>query len=222
MALYMAAAARVPGLCVQTANDLGNVLASHTGIAADFALGRKGEGKRHLLSGGRGKRGDVFFLIFARRSYGIQVWLAKDIPKGSFGGLDDKPAPRPLGMYPPSSRRVVRVSTPAAAEMTKLLEKHLTLASHCSRELSSNSSACGWYRQSWDVMMQPPPKPLWIHPFLSGQGWVTCIRWTPSIFPGRPKGIRLSTKFIELAEKLSGHGRHVLLRRQALNSRRKL
>src|SRR5438045_7741190 len=67
--------------------------------------------------------GQEFFVAFSpeREDPGNQTVARRDIPK-VIGGLDSQASDLAAALYGAIFNRVVRVSSPAAAEMTKLLE----------------------------------------------------------------------------------------------------
>src|SRR5271167_1036452 len=83
------------------------------------------KGNRHGLKASRGDASDgqEFYVAFSpeREDPGNQTVARRDIPK-VVGGLDAKASDLAAALYGAIFARVVRVSSPAAAEMTKLLE----------------------------------------------------------------------------------------------------
>ena len=83
------------------------------------------KGNQHGLKAARGgaSTGQEFYVAFSpeREDPGNQTVARRDIPK-VIGGLDPQASEVAAALYGAIFNRIVRVSSPAAAEMTKLLE----------------------------------------------------------------------------------------------------
>ena len=98
-----------------------------------------------------------------------------------------------------SLRRGRPVSTPEAAEMTKLLEnifRSVNIA--LVNELAMLCDRMGI--DIWEVVDAAATKPFGFMRFDPGRGWVgTACRWTRSTWPGGAREFGCPTDFIELA-----------------------
>src|SRR5947207_14908352 len=92
----------------------------------------------------------------------------RDIPK-VIGGLDAQASDLAGALYGAIFNRVVRVSSPAAAEMTKLLENIY----RCVNIALVNELKLLSLRMSldiWEAIEAASPKPFGFHPFYPGPG----------------------------------------------------
>jgi UDP-N-acetyl-D-glucosamine dehydrogenase len=154
----------------------------------------------------------VFFLTFSpeREDPGNTSVARKDIPK-VVGGLDANAAELAGAMYNAIFRRVVRVSTPAAAEMTKLLENIY----RCVNIALVNELKLLCLRMGidiWEVIDAAATKPFGFHPFYPGPGLGGhCIPVDPFYLSWKAKEFDFRTKFIELAGEINvGMPYHVI------------
>jgi UDP-N-acetyl-D-glucosamine dehydrogenase len=170
------------------------------------------------------KNDKVFFLTFSpeREDPGNTTVARKDIPK-VVGGLDTQASELAGAMYNAIFRKVVRVSTPAAAEMTKLLENiYRCVNIALVNELKQLSMRMGI--DIWEVIDAAATKPFGFHPFYPGPGLGGhCIPVDPFYLSWKAKEFDFRTKFIELAGEINvGMPYHVIASvANALNSKKK-
>ncbi len=122
----------------------------------------------------------------------------RDIPK-VVGGLGHFAAEAAAAIYNTAFHRVVRVSTPAAAEMTKLLENIY----RCVNIALVNELKLLCLRMGidiWEVIGAAATKPFGFQPFYPGPGLGGhCIPIDPFYLSWKAKEFDFSTRFIELA-----------------------
>jgi len=114
-------------------------------------------------------------------------------------------------MYNSIFKRVVKVSTPAAAEMTKLLENiYRCVNIALVNELKLLSMRMGI--DIWEVIDAAATKPFGFHPFYPGPGLGGhCIPVDPFYLSWKAKEFDFRTKFIELAGEINvGMPYHVI------------
>ncbi len=155
--------------------------------------------------------GKEFFLAFSpEREDPGNPMDRKDIPK-VVGGLDAQASETASAMYNSIFRRVVKVSTPAAAEMTKLLENiYRCVNIALVNELKLLSMRMGI--DIWEVIDAAATKPFGFHPFYPGPGLGGhCIPVDPFYLSWKAKEFDFRTKFIELAGEINvGMPYHVI------------
>ncbi len=167
--------------------------------------------------------GKEFFLAFSpeREDPGNPI-DRKDIPK-VVGGLDENSSEAAAAMYNSIFKRVVKVSTPAAAEMTKLLENiYRCVNIALVNELKLLSMRMGI--DIWEVIDAAATKPFGFHAFYPGPGLGGhCIPVDPFYLSWKAKEFDFRTKFIELAGEINvGMPYHVISSvANALNSKKK-
>jgi UDP-N-acetyl-D-glucosamine dehydrogenase len=122
----------------------------------------------------------------------------RDIPK-VVGGLGSIAAEATHALYQAAFRRVIRVSSPAAAEMTKLLENIY----RCVNIALVNELKLLCLRMGidiWEVIGAAATKPFGFQPFYPGPGLGGhCIPIDPFYLSWKAKEFDFSTRFIELA-----------------------
>jgi len=125
-----------------------------------------------------------------------------DIPK-VVGGLDSQAAELACGLYGSIFRRTVPVSSPAAAEMTKLLENIY----RCVNIALVNELKLLCLRMGldiWEVIAAASTKPFGFHPFYPGPGLGGhCIPVDPFYLSWKAKEWDFRTRFIELAGEIN-------------------
>jgi len=169
------------------------------------------------------KPGD-FFVTFSpeREDPGNQTVARRDIPK-VVGGLDPQAADAAAALYNSIFNRVVPVSTPAAAEMTKLLENIY----RCVNIALVNELKMLCLRMGvdiWEVIAAASTKPFGFQPFYPGPGLGGhCIPVDPFYLSWKAKEFDFHTRFIELAGEINLlMPYHVLTSAaEALNERKK-
>jgi UDP-N-acetyl-D-glucosamine dehydrogenase len=148
--------------------------------------------------------GHEFFVAFSpeREDPGNTSVARRDIPK-VVGGLDSQAADLAATLYGSIFNRVVRVSSPAAAEMTKLLENiYRCVNIALVNELKMLSLRMGI--DIWEVIDAASTKPFGFHPFYPGPGLGGhCIPVDPFYLSWKAKEFDFRTKFIELAGEIN-------------------
>ena len=165
-----------------------------------------------------------FFVVFSpeREDPGNTSVARKDIPK-VVGGLEPQAAEIATALYGSIFRRVVRVSSPAAAEMTKLLENiYRCVNIALVNELKLLSLRMGI--DIWEVIAAASTKPFGFQPFYPGPGLGGhCIPVDPFYLSWKAKEFDFHTRFIELAGEINtAMPYHVIASVvQALNQKKK-
>src|SRR5216683_818058 len=142
----------------------------------------------------------TFFVAFSpeREDPGNDAVARCDIPK-VVGGLNQAATELCRSLYGTIFHRIVRVSTPAAAEMTKLLENIY----RCVNIALVNELKLLCLRMGidiWEVIGAASTKPFGFHPFYPGPGLGGhCIPIDPFYLSWKAKEYDFRTKFIELA-----------------------
>src|SRR3954462_2158195 len=148
----------------------------------------------------RGAAGDLFFVAFSpeREDPGNDTVARRDIPK-VVGGVDATATDLAAALYGTIFNRTVRVSTPAAAEMTKLLENIYRCVNIAMvNELKQLCLRMGI--DIWEVIEAASTKPFGFHPFYPGPGLGGhCIPIDPFYLSWKAKEFDFHTRFIELA-----------------------
>jgi UDP-N-acetyl-D-glucosamine dehydrogenase len=164
------------------------------------------KGNRHGLKASRGdaSNGQEFYVAFSpeREDPGNQTVARRDIPK-VVGGLDAKASDLAAALYGAIFARVVRVSSPAAAEMTKLLENiYRCVNIALVNELKLLSLRMGL--DIWEVINAAATKPFGFQPFYPGPGLGGhCIPVDPFYLSWKAKEWDFRTRFIELAGEIN-------------------
>src|SRR6266436_5011054 len=148
----------------------------------------------------RGTAGNHFFVAFSpeREDPGNDTVARRDIPK-VVGGVDTTATDLAAALYGTIFNRTVRVSTPAAAEMTKLLENIYRCVNIAMvNELKQLCLRMGI--DIWEVIEAASTKPFGFHPFYPGPGLGGhCIPIDPFYLSWKAKEFDFHTRFIELA-----------------------
>jgi len=164
------------------------------------------KGNRHGLKASRGEasNGQEFYVAFSpeREDPGNTTVARRDIPK-VVGGLDAKASDLAAALYGAIFNRVVRVSSPAAAEMTKLLENiYRCVNIALVNELKLLSLRMGI--NIWEVIDAAATKPFGFQPFYPGPGLGGhCIPVDPFYLSWKAKEWDFRTRFIELAGEIN-------------------
>ena len=143
---------------------------------------------------------DKFFVAFSpeREDPGNTDVARHDIPK-VIGGLDSTASELACAVYGSIFRRTVKVSTPAAAEMTKLLENIY----RCVNIAMINEMKLLALRMGidiWEVIEAAKTKPFGFHAFYPGPGLGGhCIPVDPYYLSWKAHEYDFQTRFIELA-----------------------
>ncbi|MBZ5722052.1 MAG: nucleotide sugar dehydrogenase [Acidobacteriia bacterium] len=148
--------------------------------------------------------GKEFFVAFSpeREDPGNQTVARRDIPK-VVGGLDPQASNLAAALYGAIFNRTVRVSSPAAAEMTKLLENiYRCVNIALVNELKLLSLRMGI--DIWEVIEAASTKPFGFQPFYPGPGLGGhCIPVDPFYLSWKAKEWDFRTRFIELAGEIN-------------------
>ncbi len=157
-----------------------------------------------------------------REDPGNDTVARREIPK-VVGGMDSHAAMLAEALYGAIFNRVVKVSTPAAAEMTKLLENiYRCVNIALVNELKLLSLRMGI--DIWEVIAAASTKPFGFHPFFPGPGLGGhCIPVDPFYLSWKARQWDFQTRFIELAGEINtAMPYHVVAAiASALNRRRK-
>lgn len=164
------------------------------------------KGNRHGLKAARKGEPDenTFFVAFSpeREDPGNQTVARCDIPK-VIGGLEPKASELAGAMYGAIFNRTVPVSSPAVAEMTKLLENIY----RCVNIAMVNELKLLCLRMGidiWEVIEAAKTKPFGFHPFYPGPGLGGhCIPVDPFYLSWKAKEWDFHTRFIELAGEIN-------------------
>src|SRR6266852_7604176 len=164
------------------------------------------EGNKHGLKASRGgpANGKEIYVAFSpeREDPGNTTVARRDIPK-VVGGLDAQASEMAAAMYGTIFNRIVRVSSPAAAEMTKLLENiYRCVNIALVNELKLLSLRMGL--DIWEVIEAAATKPFGFQAFYPGPGLGGhCIPVDPFYLSWKAKEWDFRTRFIELAGEIN-------------------
>ena len=164
------------------------------------------KGNRRGLKAARKGEPDenTFFVAFSpeREDPGNQTVARCDIPK-VIGGLEPKASELAGALYGAIFNRTVPVSSPAVAEMTKLLENIY----RCVNIALVNELKLLCLRMGidiWEVIEAAKTKPFGFHPFYPGPGLGGhCIPVDPFYLSWKAKEWDFHTRFIELAGEIN-------------------
>ena len=161
--------------------------------------------KANLKAARNGGSGESqFYVAFSpeREDPGNTSVARHDIPK-VVGGLDSQAAELASALYGSIFRRTVPVSSPAAAEMTKLLENiYRCVNIALVNELKMLCLRMGL--DIWEVIAAASTKPFGFHPFYPGPGLGGhCIPVDPFYLSWKAKEWDFRTRFIELAGEIN-------------------
>ncbi len=164
------------------------------------------KGNRQGLKASRGGAASPleFYVAFSpeREDPGNTSVARQDIPK-VVGGLDAKASELSGALYGAIFNRIVPVSSPAAAEMTKLLENIYRCVNIAMvNELKLLSLRMGI--NIWEVIEAAATKPFGFQPFYPGPGLGGhCIPVDPFYLSWKAKEWDFNTRFIELAGEIN-------------------
>ena len=163
------------------------------------------ENKAGLKASRNGAAGDSdIWVAFSpeREDPGNTQVARHDIPK-VIGGLDPQASDIAAALYGAIFRRTVPVSSPAAAEMTKLLENIY----RCVNIALVNELKMLCLRMDldiWEIIDAAATKPFGFHPFYPGPGLGGhCIPVDPFYLSWKAKEFDFRTRFIELAGEIN-------------------
>ena len=165
----------------------------------------EGQNKAGLKAARPGMQGDnLFYVVFSpeREDPGNDTVARRDIPK-VIGGLDPRAGELGAQLYGSIFNRTVPVSTPAAAEMTKLLENiYRCVNIALVNELKQLCLRMGI--DIWEVIEAAKTKPFGFHAFYPGPGLGGhCIPIDPFYLSWKAKEFDFHTRFIELAGEIN-------------------
>jgi UDP-N-acetyl-D-glucosamine dehydrogenase len=147
-----------------------------------------------------------FFVAFSpeREDPGNTTVARADIPK-VVGGVNPKASELAGALYGSIFHRTVPVSSPAAAEMTKLLENiYRCVNIALVNELKMLCMRMGI--DIWEVIGAASTKPFGFHPFYPGPGLGGhCIPIDPFYLSWKAKEFDFRTRFIELAGEINNN-----------------
>jgi UDP-N-acetyl-D-glucosamine dehydrogenase len=147
---------------------------------------------------------NTFYVAFSpeREDPGNTTVARSDIPK-VVGGLDPEATELASALYGSIFKRTVKVSSPATAEMTKLLENIY----RCVNIAMVNELKLLCLRMGlniWEVIEAASTKPFGFHPFYPGPGLGGhCIPIDPFYLSWKAKEWDFHTRFIELAGEIN-------------------
>ena len=178
------------------------------------------------IKAARGKEiaDNEFYVAFSpeREDPGNDTVARRDIPK-VVGGLNAKATELASALYSSIFNRAVSVSTPAVAEMTKLLENiYRCVNIALVNELKMVYSAMGI--DIWEVVNAAKTKPFGFMPFYPGPGLGGhCIPIDPFYLTWKAREYGQNTRFIELAGEVNTSMPDYVIHRvgAALNAQRK-
>ncbi len=165
--------------------------------------------ERENKNGSKAARGETlngneFFVAFSpeREDPGNTTFARRDIPK-VVGRLNQQASELACALYGSIFNRTVPVSSPAAAEMTKLLENIY----RCVNIALVNELKLLCLRMNlniWEVIEAASTKPFGFHPFYPGPGLGGhCIPVDPFYLSWKAKECDFRTRFIELAGEIN-------------------
>jgi UDP-N-acetyl-D-glucosamine dehydrogenase len=167
-------------------------------------LEKENKGGLKAARGGEELTGKEFFVAFSpeREDPGNTSVARRDIPK-VVGGLNVQATQLASALYGSIFNRTVPVSSPAAAEMTKLLENiYRCVNIALVNELKLLSLRMGI--DIWEVIKAASTKPFGFHPFYPGPGLGGhCIPVDPFYLSWKAKEWDFRTRFIELAGEIN-------------------
>ncbi|HKE25221.1 MAG TPA: nucleotide sugar dehydrogenase, partial [Bryobacteraceae bacterium] len=148
--------------------------------------------------------GNIFYVAFSpeREDPGNDTVARRDIPK-VVGGLNPAASELAKAVYGAIFNRTVPVSSPSAAEMTKLLENIY----RCVNIALVNELKLLCLRMGidiWEVIQAASTKPFGFHPFYPGPGLGGhCIPVDPYYLSWKAKEWDFQARFIELAGEIN-------------------
>jgi UDP-N-acetyl-D-glucosamine dehydrogenase len=165
----------------------------------------RGNGRRLKAARGETANGaNEFFVAFSpeREDPGNDSVARRDIPK-VVGGLNSQASELAATLYGAIFNRVVPVSSPAVAEMVKLLENiYRCVNIALVNELKLLSLRMGL--DIWEVIEAASTKPFGFQPFYPGPGLGGhCIPVDPYYLSWKAKAWDFQTRFIELAGEIN-------------------
>lgn len=167
-----------------------------------------------------GKVGEDFFVAFSpeRVDPGNTVWKTKNTPK-VIGGMTPACTETAVALYRNAVETLVSVSSPAAAEMVKLLEN--TFRAVNIGLVNEISLICDRLDLNvWEIIDAAATKPFGYMKFTPGPGLGGhCIPIDPLYLSWKMRGMNYEARFIDLADKVNAEMPHYVARKvmDALN-----
>ena len=177
-----------------------------------------------MLEAGGLKAGVDFFLAFSpeRVDPGNPMFNTHNVPK-VVGGLGSESTELAATLYGAAIQTIVRVSSPQAAEMVKLLENTFRMVNiGLVNEIALMCDRLGL--DVWEVVQAAATKPFGFMPFYPGPGLGGhCIPIDPFYLSWKAKQTGFDPRFIELAGQINGAMPHFVADKiaDALNRHRK-
>ena len=168
--------------------------------------------------------GDDFFLVYSpeREDPGNPNFNAATIPK-VIGGMTPACLARGVEIYSIIVQKLVQVTSPETAEMTKLLENiHRSVNISLVNEMKIVATRMGI--DIFEVIRAAATKPFGFTPFYPGPGLGGhCIPIDPFYLSWKAREFGINTRFVELSGDIDNDIRHWVMGRiaDALNSQRK-
>jgi UDP-N-acetyl-D-glucosamine dehydrogenase len=149
--------------------------------------------------------GRDLFLAFSpeRVDPGNPVWNTRNTPK-VVGGMTPACLEVAMALYATAVDTLVPVSSPAAAEMVKILENTFRAVNiGLANEMAQICHRIGL--DIWEVIAAAKTKPFGFMPFYPGPGLGGhCIPIDPLYLTWKMRGMGVQTRFIELADTING------------------
>ena len=164
--------------------------------------------------------GQDFFLAFSpeRVDPGNREWTTRNTPK-IIGGMTPQCTATAVALYKHAVDTVIPVSSPAAAEMVKLLENTFrTVNVGLVNELALICDRLGL--NVWEIIEAATTKPFGFMPFMPGPGLGGhCLPIDPLYLSWKMRGMDYETRFIDLADKINSSMPHHVVQKvsDALN-----
>src|SRR5450755_2131003 len=179
---------------------------TYPGTTEEVLIPIRERGNKAGLKASRNGAGgeNEFWVAFSpeREDPGNTEVARHDMPK-VIGGLDPQASDIAAALYGAIFRRTVPVSSPAAAEMTKLLENIY----RCVNIALVNELKMLCLRMDlniWEIIDAAATKPFGFHPFYPGPGLGGhCIPVDPFYLSWKAKEFDFRTRFIELAGEIN-------------------
>src|SRR5687767_2292088 len=160
--------------------------------------------------------GEDFFLCFSpeRVDPGNERWHTKNTPK-VLGGITEKCTELGIAVYEIFIERMVRVSSPEAAELTKLLENTFRMINiGLANEMAQICDKLGV--NVWEVIDAAATKPFGFMKFTPGPGLGGhCIPLDPHYLSWKMKTLDYRTRMIEVASEINAEMPHYVVRKAA-------
>ncbi len=197
---------------------------TYPGTTEEVVIPLLEKGNRQDLKVVRGEDDDGLFVAFSpeREDPGNDTVARCDIPK-VIGGVSQGATEMAANLYGSIFKRIVPVSSPATAEMTKLLENIY----RCVNIAMVNELKLLCLRMGidiWEVIEAAKTKPFGFQPFYPGPGLGGhCIPVDPFYLSWKAKEYDFQTRFIELAGEVNADMPYHVVRSvaQALNGHKK-